>query len=138
MRKTIAALLAGVVMFGLAGLYTGVLARDFIVSHVDQALLRAMPNYGLLVAGYLLLGAAMAWLYTRHAPNNGSVLWRGLRFGWAFGVLWLMPYSLVLFGVYRFPYEALPLDSAWALVEQGVGGIVIAFLLEPVRPAVHA
>jgi hypothetical protein len=36
-----------------------------------------------------------------------------------------MPYSLVLFGVYSFHYVALPLDFAWALVEQGVGGLVI-------------
>ena len=39
-----------------------------------------------------------------------------------------MPYSLVLFGVYRFPYVALTLDFAWALVEQGMGGLVIGLI----------
>jgi hypothetical protein len=34
-----------------------------------------------------------------------------------------------LFGVYRFPYLALPLDFAWALVEQGVGGVVVAMVV---------
>ena len=44
--------------------------------------------------------------------------------------LWLMPCSLILFGVYRFPYEALPLDFAWAFVEQGLGGVLVAVGLE--------
>ena len=52
----------------------------------------------------------------------------GLRFGLVAGVCWLMPYSLVLFGVYKFPYVALPLDFAWALVEQGIGGLVIGLI----------
>ena len=39
-----------------------------------------------------------------------------------------MPYSLVLFGVYRFPYVALPIDFVWALVEQGLGGLVIGII----------
>ena len=43
-------------------------------------------------------------------------------------VCWLMPYSLVLFGVYNFPYVVLPMDFAWALVEQGIGGVVIGLI----------
>ena len=49
----------------------------------------------------------------------------GLRFGLVAGVCWLMPYNLVLFGAYKFPYVALPFYFAWALVEQGIGGLVI-------------
>ena len=37
-------------------------------------------------------------------------------------------HGLVLFGAYRFPYEALPLDLAWALAEQGVGGALIGMI----------
>jgi hypothetical protein len=39
-----------------------------------------------------------------------------------------MPYSLVLFGVYNFPYAVLPLDFAWAMVEQSMGGLVIGLI----------
>ena len=39
-----------------------------------------------------------------------------------------MPYTLVLFGVYKFPYAALPMDFAWAFVEQGMGGLVIGLI----------
>jgi hypothetical protein len=70
----------------------------------------------------------MSALYARIDRGPGSIAWQGVRFGAAVGVLWLMPYSLVLFGVYRFPYEALSLDVGWALVEQGAGGLVVALI----------
>ena len=137
MKKTIFAVIAAsAVMFSLAGFYTGVLARQFIASHVDQALLRTPPNLVLVFSGYFLLALLMAVLYARFVRVTGSPAWAGLRFGLMAAVCWLMPYSLVLFGVYRFPYVALPLDFAWALVEQGMGGLVIG-LIHGKRPEVE-
>lgn len=131
MKRFASSVLAGLLMFGMAGLYTGVLARAFIASHVDPPMLRTPPNFTLIVAGYLLLGVLMAWLYPKvsFAASIGIVR-RGLLFGAAVAILWLWPYSLVLFGVYRFPYAALPLDFSWALAEQGVGGLLIALMHE--------
>ena len=115
-------------MFSLAGLYTGVLAHEFIASHVDPTLLRIPPNLTLVAFGYFVLALLMALLYPRLVHVSGSPAMSGLRFGLVAGVCWLMPYSLVLFGVYKFPYVALPLDFAWALVEQGIGGLVIGLI----------
>ena len=53
---------------------------------------------------------------------------RGLAVGFGFAVVWLIPYSLVLFSVYRFPYEALAIDLPWAFVEQGLGSLVIVMV----------
>ena len=129
MKRTIFAVLgASVAMFSLAGLYTGVLAREFIVTHVDKALMRTPPNLILVFCGYLLLALIMAILYRRLVRVTGSPAWSGLRFGMLAAVCWLMPYSLVLFGVYNFPYIVLPIDFGWALVEQGVGGLVIGLI----------
>jgi hypothetical protein len=127
-RTIFAVLAASVGMFSLAGLYTGVLARDFIAKNVDQALMRAPPNLILVFFGYLVLALLMAILYRRLVRVDGSPAWSGLRFGMVTAVCWLMPYSLVLFGVYKFPYVVLPLDFVWALVEQGVGGLVIGLI----------
>ena len=127
-RTVLAAFAAALVMFSLAGLYTGVLARAFIAAHVDQALLRRPPNLALVFAGYLLLAGLMSVLYARVGRGPGSPAWSGARLGGVVAVLWLMPYSLVLFGVYRFPYEALPLDFAWAFVEQGIGGVTVGLI----------
>jgi hypothetical protein len=91
------------------------------------------PNLALVFVGYLFLAALMSVLYFKFAPPSSSRVWSGLRFGWLFAVLWLMPYSIVLFGVYNFPYVALPLDFAWAFVEQGIGGVIIAFIIRKHR-----
>lgn len=127
-RSLLAVIAAAVVMFSLAGLYTGVLAREFIASHVDAAMLRQPPNLVLVFMGYLALAALMVGLYRRLVRVTGSPAWAGLRFGMAAAVCWLMPYSLVLFGVYHFPYAVLPLDFAWSLIEQGAGGAVIGLI----------
>lgn len=134
MKKTVLAVIASsLVMFCLAGLYTGVLARDFIATHVDQSLLRASPNLVLVFLGYVVLASLMSVIYRRLVRVTGSPAWSGLRFGMVTAVCWLMPYSLILFGVYRFPYAALPLDFAWSFVEQGTGGLVIGLILGKVN-----
>ena len=129
MKRTLFAVIAAsAVMFSLAGLYTGVLARDLIAAHLDPTLLRSPPNLVLVFFGYVVLALLMALLYRRFVGVTSSPAWSGLRFGLVAAVCWLMPYTLVLFGVYKFPYAALPLDFAWALVEQGMGGLVIGLI----------
>jgi hypothetical protein len=135
MKRTILAVLAAsVLMFSLAGLYTAVLARSFIAAHVDPAVMRTPPNLVLVFVGYAVLALLMALIYQRTVRVGPSPAWTGLRFGMAAAVCWLMPYSLVLFGVYNFPYTVLPMDFAWALVEQGLGGLVMG-LIYGKRPA---
>ena len=129
LRPILAVLISALAMFGLAGLFTGVLARSFIASNVDPSLLRPTPNLPLIFLGYLLLGAVMTLLYRRFALPTSRPALSGFKMGLLTSVAWLMPYSLVLFGVYRFPYSALPLDFAWAVVEQGIGGLLVGLIL---------
>jgi hypothetical protein len=127
-KMLLATVTAAVVMFSLAGLYTSVLARDFIAAHVDSSMLRNPPNLVLVFVGYLVLALLMTVCYPRWCASGRSPAWNGFRFGMLAGIGWLMPYSLVLFGVYRFPYAALPVDFAWALVEQGLGGLAMGLV----------
>lgn len=130
MKKTIIATVAATaVMFSLAGLFNGVLAREFLINNVDQSLLRMPTNLMLVASGYLLLALLMTLLYPRLVRVGGTPAIKGLLFGIGAGIFWVMPYSLVLFGVYKFPYIAIPLDFAWAIVEQGMGGLVIGLTL---------
>ena len=129
MKKTIIATVsATAVMFSLAGLFNGVLAREFLINNVDQSLLRMPTNLMLVASGYLLLALLMTLLYPRLVRVGGTPAIKGLLFGIGAGIFWVMPYSLVLFGVYKFPYIAIPLDFAWAIVEQGMGGLVIGLI----------
>ncbi len=70
----------------------------------------------------------MASLYSQLVRVRSSPLLSGVRFGVIAAIFWLMPYSLVLFGAYKFPYVALPLDFSWALIEQGIGGALIGLI----------
>jgi hypothetical protein len=128
LRSILAASSSALAMFALAGLYTGVLAKDFIAQNVDRALLRDPPNLLLVFFGYLVLASLMVFAFRRLWPQTAQPIGSGVKLGLASGVIWLMPYSLVLFGVYKFPYAALPLDFAWALIEQGVGGLLIGLV----------
>jgi hypothetical protein len=127
-RTLFATISSAVVMFSLAGLYTGVLAQRFIAQHGDAGMLRQPVNLALVFGGYALLALLMTLVFSRIVHGPGTAAWAGLRFGMLAGICWLMPYSLVLFGVYRFPYVALPLDFGWALIEQGLGGLVIGVI----------
>ena len=119
---------ASVLMFSLAGLYTGVLAQALISARVDPAVVRPVPNLPLVACGYAFLALLMALLYPKLMQRRASPALAGLSFGMMTGICWMMPYSLVLFGVYRFPYAVLPLDFAWTLVEQGIGGLVVGLI----------
>ena len=115
-------------MFCLAGLFTGVIAKGFIQENVDASLLRNPPNLALTFFGFVVLACLMAWAYRRFVPTVTRPARSGLLLGMTFAVLWLMPYSIVLFSVYNFPYSALAIDLPWALVEQGLGGLVMGLI----------
>ena len=130
MRTIFAVIAAAAIMFGLAGLWTGVLLRDFIAANINSTMLRTPPNLILVFFGYAVLAVLMALIYRKVVPVTASPARSGLCFGLISAVYWLMPYSLVLFGVYNFPYVVLPLDFAWALLEQGIGGLVIGLIYD--------
>lgn len=53
-----------------------------------------------------------------------------LRFGVIMGLLWVLPHGVVLHGVeYGATGKLILVDAAWHLVEQGIGGIVMALTL---------
>ena len=126
MRKLLVAWIACFAVMLLLSLgFNTVLVRAFVSSGITSALLRSEPAMVLILAGYLLLALLMTLLYPRIVPAYRYSLVTGLLFGAAAGVVWMLPYNLVLHGAYHYPFNALLLDSGWALLEQGCGGAVI-------------
>jgi len=128
MKLIISAVVAAAAMFGLAGLYTQVLARDFIANNVNPELLRNPPDLVITFLGYLFLALIMAYVYRFFQNKFQEPIKSGIFLGLSAAVVWIMPYSIVLFSVYNFPYVALPLDFVWMLIEQGVGGLLIGLI----------
>lgn len=127
-RIFLSVLASALTMFCLAGLFTGVLVKDFIAQNVNPAFLRQPPHLTLTFFGYFLLACIMAWAYRKFVLQVQSPALSGLKLGLFFAVAWLMPYSVVLFSIYAFPYKALGVDLPWALVEQGLGGAVMGLI----------
>jgi len=124
----LAGIVGSVVMFLLAGMWNTVIVRNFIETQIDPSQLRSVPVLYLVILGYLVLGFLMAIIYPRFAKGGKSVIGQGLMFGIIAGALWMLPYSLVLNGIYNFPFVAIGYDAIWVIVEQGIGGIVIAMV----------
>lgn len=113
-------------MFTLSVLFYSLILGDSISNRIDPAFVRESPGYCCITLGYVALAVLMAWVYPHYLVGDGPVWQRGLRFGVVMGLLWIFPLSLVLHGVYRLPFMIVVIDTLWALVEQGAGGVVIA------------
>lgn len=128
-RSPVAALAAAVTMFLLAGFWNTFVVAGLLDTAIDPAFMRSTPRLWLIFLGYLCLGAAMAFLFPHFAPKMSRAR-RTVVFAVFVALVWIAPYSLVLHGVYRFPWEGLVIDPLWALIEQGAGAWIVASILQ--------
>ncbi len=133
-RSLIATVAAAVAMFMLSGIWNMIVIAGFLEAAIDPEWLRPAPRLSLIFMGYLCLGAAMAFLFPRFAPDISPPR-RTIAFAAFVAFIWIAPYSLVLHGVYRFPWEGIIIDPLWALIEQGAGAWIVASIFQ--RPVVN-
>ena len=126
--KITSVLAACLAMFVMAGLFNGLVVNRLVSEDIDPAMLRDAPNLTLIALGYLLLALIMTLVYARVVTRASYSIRSGFLFGMVAGIAWLLPQSLVLHGVYRFPLPSLMIDPAWALLEQGIGGAIIGLI----------
>lgn len=128
MKKILVAWIASfAAMFALAGIFNAVIIHDFVVENIQAAFLRSPPNMLFIAVGYLLLSFLMTIIYPRVVKTSMFSFSFALGFGMVAGISWLLPYGFVLHGAYIFPAMALVIDTGWALIEQGLGGLIIGF-----------
>ena len=126
--KILSVLLAFLIMFVLAALFNGQVVNEFVSEDIDPAILLDSPDLVMITLGYALLALIMTLLYPSVVSRASYSTRTGFLFGMVAGITWLLPYSLVLHGVYRFPPMGLLIDPAWALLEQGFGGAIIGLI----------
>jgi len=85
------------------------------------------PNLLFIILGVLILAVLMAYMYPL-GYKGGSPLKEGLRFGVVIGLLWILPYNVIMIGVVGTSKTLVVVDALWHIVEQGVGGIVIGYI----------
>lgn len=126
-KKWFFAGLAGfVVMFLLSGLWYMVIMAGFYQTQ-GAAVNREQFNFLFIVLGYLVMAFLMSYIYPI-GYKGGPPAKEGLRFGVLIGLLVWLSSNLILYGVYNVTLPVTLVDSIWHVVEEGIGGIVIAFV----------
>lgn len=123
----LAAVVGFVVMFVLSALWHLVILEDFYFNRYPTPGQRQETLILFVGLGYLVLGLLMAFIYPQ-GYKGGSPAGEGARFGALIGLLWILPRSLVLYGVMESSGIALVVDAVWHVLEGGVGGVAIAFV----------
>ena len=125
-KKCLTAWIAGfLAMFILSGIWYMLIMEDFYKTNCYIPA-RENPMMLYIALGYLILALLMTYLYSM-SYKEGSPTKEGLRFGVLIGMLWVLPNGLVLYGATHSGTRLLILvDTVWHLIEEGVGGIVIA------------
>jgi hypothetical protein len=114
------------VMFALSGLWYMVLMSKFYRAQ-DQGIMREQFNFLFIVLGYIVLAFLMSLIYPI-GYKGGSLVKEGLRFGVLIGLVVWLTANLTLHGVLNNTLASTLVDSVWHIVEQGIGGIVIALV----------
>ncbi len=92
-----------------------------------EALAREEPQLVFIFVALLILYFLMALIYPI-GYKGGSPVKEGFRFGALIGLIWVLPISVVDHGLYNLPLTLVIVDSAWHVVQEGLGGIVIALV----------
>ncbi len=139
-KFTLSFILSGIVMCLLAYVWHMVYPGESLYANPDfygaqGDINRAEPLIQYILLGYLFLAVFMAYTYPK-GYEGGSLLSEGFKFGAIIGLVWVIPHGIVLYGVQGLTSGmAIIYDGLWHVVEQGIGGIVIAYIYGAVTTA---
>lgn len=128
-KLLLSALAAAAAMLLLAGLWHTAIMGPYYAR--EMPVMQEVVRYDVIGLSYLVLGVLMAIVYPK-GYTGGPPAAEGFRFGLVMGLIYSLPHSMVLFAVTGSLSGVLVLtDAAWHMVEQGVGGMVIALVCGP-------
>jgi len=116
-------LVAGICMWLLAGLWHKIVAVAFYTVETEAT----HEGTGIIFIAYLVLAFIMTYLYSNYHKSQ-RILLDGLKFGMIMGLLWVFPHELAMAGAHGESLVYVFKNALWHMVEQGVGGIVIALV----------
>ena len=126
-KKMLYAWLAGAAgMLILGGLWHTVIMGDFYNEQGATAI-RQEPKMLFIILGILVMALLMAYMYPL-GYKGGSPVTEGLKFGVLIGLLVFLTFNLILHGAFNVTLAGALVDAGWHVVEEGVGGIIIAMV----------
>lgn len=89
---------------------------------------REAPLIPFIALGSITLAFLMSYMYPKGVEGTNHIM-QGLKFGVIIGIIWIVPHTTILYGATTVFSKTFILgDSLWHLVEQGLGGVVIALV----------
>ncbi|MDH5477471.1 MAG: hypothetical protein OEY50_04010 [Nitrospinota bacterium] len=113
-------LAGGFVMWVVAGIW-----HNLIMASLYEQVHARHEGIGILLIAYFILAMFMAYLYPLGFKGKNTVK-DGLRLGVVVGLLWVFPHGLAMAGAHGESILYVAKNSLWHMVEQGIGGIVVA------------
>ena len=122
-KLTLAAMAGGITMWLLAGLWHKLIAIKFYAGETGAT----HEGTGIIFIAYIVLALLMAYIYPLVYKGKHAQI-EGLKFGILIGILWVFPHELAMAGSHGESISYVFKNAIWHMVEQGVGGIIIALV----------
>jgi len=121
-KLILATLVGGLGMWIVAGIW-----HNLIMANLYKNVHATHEGLGILLVAYFILALLMSYIYP--LGYKGKKPWiEGLRFGIIIGLLWVFPHGLAMAGAHGDSIIYVFKNSLWHMVEQGIGGIIIALV----------
>lgn len=128
-KKYLIATLSGFFVMYILG-YVG---HEYIISlfssGVDpmEPIMKSEPNILGIAVAYFVLALLMAYMYPKGTEGT-NVFSNGLKFGILIGLLFELPMAIIFYSIMEGVTISMVLtESVWHVIEQGIGGIAIAY-----------
>ena len=124
LRLFLATVAGGIGMWVVAGLWHNLLLpiiNDNVTAHHDGLVI------GLIA--YFILAILLAFLYLQ-SYRRENIFFEGAGIGIVVGILWVFPHGLIMAGVHDTSIIYEIKNTLYHMVEQGIGGIIIAGILQ--------
>ncbi len=91
------------------------------------AIMREEPKMPFIIIALLILALFMSYAYPI-GYKGGSPVTEGMRFGAFMGLVAFLPMNLIFHGAFNLTLAGALVDAGWHVVEEGVGGVIIAMV----------
>ena len=124
-RLFLATLFCGVGMWIIAGLW-----HNLILPGINKDIHPHHEGIGILLIAYFVLAFLMTYFYSM-LPKTDKPLINGIKTGVLIGILWVFPHGLAMAGAHETSVLYEIKNTLWHIFEQGIGGIIIAYIYKP-------